>query len=103
MVGDFPQAFSYVALINTADNLENIRKPAEQRARYRTRSPHKLLGAQGLEPTYGAAASLAALLVWIYYSEQIVLFGADSATSPRYGVRAAREERVEWGWPCSSD
>jgi GH15 family glucan-1,4-alpha-glucosidase len=32
MVGNFPQAFSHVALINTAHNLTDAAKPAEQRA-----------------------------------------------------------------------
>jgi GH15 family glucan-1,4-alpha-glucosidase len=32
LVGNFPQAFSHVALINTAQNLSRRRKPAEQRA-----------------------------------------------------------------------
>ena len=35
------------------------------------------IGTQGLESTYGAAASLVVLLIWIYYSAQIVLFGAE--------------------------
>ncbi|MGD9805407.1 MAG: YihY/virulence factor BrkB family protein [Hyphomicrobiaceae bacterium] len=35
------------------------------------------IGMQGLESTYGAAASLVILLIWIYYSAQIVLFGAE--------------------------
>jgi membrane protein len=35
------------------------------------------LGKQGLESTYGAAASIVLLLVWIYYSAQIVFFGAE--------------------------
>ena len=35
------------------------------------------IGTQGLELTYGAAASLVVLLVWVYYSAQIVLFGAE--------------------------
>jgi len=35
------------------------------------------IGTQGLESTYGAAASIVALLIWIYYSAQIVLFGAE--------------------------
>jgi len=33
MVGNFPQAFSHVALVNTALNLTRTRKPAEQRGR----------------------------------------------------------------------
>jgi len=34
------------------------------------------IGTQGLESTYGAAASIVILLIWVYYSAQIVLFGA---------------------------
>ena len=34
------------------------------------------LGKAGLDSEFGAAGSLAVLLVWIYYSSQIVLFGA---------------------------
>jgi len=32
MVGNFPQAFSHVALVNTAHNLSRATKPAEQRS-----------------------------------------------------------------------
>jgi membrane protein len=35
------------------------------------------LGQSGVASAYGAAGSLAALLVWVYYSAQIVLFGAE--------------------------
>jgi membrane protein len=35
------------------------------------------IGSQGLESTYGAAASILVLLIWVYYSAQIVLFGAE--------------------------
>lgn len=35
------------------------------------------IGTQGLESTYGAAASVVVLLIWVYYSAQIVLFGAE--------------------------
>jgi membrane protein len=35
------------------------------------------IGKQGLESTYGAAASLVVVLVWVYYSAQLVLFGAE--------------------------
>jgi membrane protein len=35
------------------------------------------LGASGLASGYGAAGSLAVLLVWLYYSSQIFLFGAE--------------------------
>jgi membrane protein len=32
---------------------------------------------QGLESTYGAAASVVVVLIWVYYSAQIVLMGAE--------------------------
>lgn len=35
------------------------------------------IGKQGLESTYGAAASIVILLIWVYYSAQILLFGAE--------------------------
>jgi membrane protein len=35
------------------------------------------IGKQGLESAYGAATSLVALLIWVYYASQIVLFGAE--------------------------
>jgi membrane protein len=35
------------------------------------------IGKQGLESTYGAASSIVIVLVWVYYSSQIVLFGAE--------------------------
>ena len=35
------------------------------------------VGKQGIESTYGAAASLVVLLVWVYYTAQIVFFGAE--------------------------
>lgn len=35
------------------------------------------IGKQGLDSTYGAAASLVVVLIWVYYSSQIVLFGAE--------------------------
>jgi membrane protein len=35
------------------------------------------IGSQGLESTYGAAASVVVLLIWVYYSAQIVLFGGE--------------------------
>lgn len=37
------------------------------------------IGKQGLESTYGAAASIVVLLIWVYYSAQILLFGAEIA------------------------
>jgi membrane protein len=35
------------------------------------------IGKQGLESTYGASASIVVVLIWIYYTAQIVLFGAE--------------------------
>ena len=49
LVGNFPQAFSHVALVNSAFNLTRVEKPAEQRARPRERTYHRrrrLAGAQ---------------------------------------------------------
>ena len=37
------------------------------------------VGSQELECTCGAAASILALLIWVYQSAQIVLFGAELA------------------------
>ena len=35
------------------------------------------IGTQGLESTFGATASIVVLLIWVCYSAQIVLFGAE--------------------------
>ena len=35
------------------------------------------IGKQGLESTYGAAASIIVILIWVYYSSQIMLMGAE--------------------------
>ena len=35
------------------------------------------IGKQGLESTFGAAASLVVVLIWVYFSAQIVLMGAE--------------------------
>jgi membrane protein len=35
------------------------------------------IGKQGLESTFGAAASIVVVLIWVYYSAQLVLFGAE--------------------------
>jgi membrane protein len=35
------------------------------------------IGKQGLESTFGAAASIVVVLIWVYYSAQIVLIGAE--------------------------
>jgi len=33
------------------------------------------IGKQGLESTYGAAASIVVVLIWVYYTSQIILMG----------------------------
>ena len=35
------------------------------------------IGKQGLESTFGAAASIIVVLIWVYYSSQIILMGAE--------------------------
>jgi GH15 family glucan-1,4-alpha-glucosidase len=41
LVGNFPQAFSHLALINTASNMANREKPAEQRGEAKVAEPEK--------------------------------------------------------------
>jgi membrane protein len=47
------------------------------------------IGKQGLESTYGAAASIIVVLLWVYYSAQLVLMGAEftNVYARRYGSR----------------
>jgi membrane protein len=57
------------------------------------------IGKQGLESTFGAASSIVVLLIWVYYTAQIVLYGAEFthvyATS--YGSRRGSEPRSPEG------
>ena len=46
------------------------------------------IGTQGFESTYGAAASIVVLLIWVYYSAQIVLFGAELTQAYAAGAGA---------------
>jgi membrane protein len=48
------------------------------------------IGKQGLESTYGAASSLVVVLIWVYYSAQIVLLGAEFTHS-----QAKEADRIE--------
>jgi membrane protein len=52
------------------------------------------IGKQGLESTYGAAASIVVVLIWVYYSAQLVLFGAEFTRvyAERYGSGAPKSE-----------
>jgi membrane protein len=45
------------------------------------------IGKQGLQSTFGAAASLVIVLVWVYYSAQLVLFGAEFTRVYAKGTR----------------
>lgn len=70
------------------------------------------LGYSGTASTYGAAGSLAVLLIWLYYSAQIFLFGAEltKVYADRFGSRIVptenaqpvkEEQREEQGIPHS--
>ncbi|MFP4345467.1 MAG: YihY/virulence factor BrkB family protein [Anaerolineales bacterium] len=52
------------------------------------------LGRSSVESAYGAAGSLVVLLVWVYYSAQIVFIGAEftQVYARRYGSRIRPEE-----------
>jgi membrane protein len=54
------------------------------------------IGRASVASTFGAAGSLAVLLVWIYYSSQILLLGAEMtrAYSNRYGSRVVPDENA---------
>jgi membrane protein len=54
------------------------------------------IGRQGLDSTYGAAASVVVLLVWVYYASQILFFGAQFTRvwADRRGSRQAETAAV---------
>src|SRR5207248_1357597 len=54
------------------------------------------IGRASVASTFGAAGSLAALLVWVYYSSQIVLVGAEltRAYANRYGSCVVPDENA---------
>jgi membrane protein len=56
------------------------------------------LGHSALASAYGAAASLVIFLVWIYYSAQILLFGAEltRAYALKYGSRMESNPSRQW-------
>lgn len=70
------------------------------------------LGQAAPESTYGAAGSLVALLIWIYYSSQILFLGAEftQVYATTYGsrieptenaVRVTEAERAQQGMPSA--
>ncbi len=72
------------------------------------------LGRSGITSTYGAAGSLVALLVWVYYSAQIAFYGAEftKAYANRFGSRIVptedavpltEEARAQQGMPRTKD
>src|SRR5439155_21818288 len=54
------------------------------------------LGQAGTASAYGAAGSLAVLLIWLYYSAQIFLFGAElaKAYADHFGSRIVPKENA---------
>jgi membrane protein len=55
------------------------------------------LGRSSMASSYGVAGSLVVLLVWVYYSAQIVFFGAEftQVYANRYGKRIVPKENAE--------
>lgn len=55
------------------------------------------LGRSSVESTYGAAGSLVVLLIWVYYSAQIVFFGAEftQVYSRKYGAWKGTVKRTQ--------
>jgi membrane protein len=71
------------------------------------------LGRSSMASSYGVAGSLIVLLVWVYYSAQIVFFGAEftQVYANRYGTRivpssnaipVTEEARAQQGMPSTS-
>jgi membrane protein len=54
------------------------------------------IGNSGVASTYGAAGSVVLILIWVYYSAQILLYGAEftRAFAYRYGSYAARRQAL---------
>lgn len=52
------------------------------------------IGKQGLESTYGAAASIVVVLIWVYYTSQIILMGAEITYAyARHGGSTKQRDR----------
>lgn len=63
------------------------------------------LGRSSVSSVFGAAGSLVVLLVWIYYSAQILLFGAEftQVYAYRYGSRMVLIQRARWVDPPEAE
>ena len=55
------------------------------------------IGKQGLESTYGAAASIVVVLIWVYYTSQIILMGAEITHSYAQHSGSKKDERNQRG------
>jgi membrane protein len=55
------------------------------------------IGKQGLDSTYGAAASIIVVLIWVYYTSQIILMGAEvtHAFAKHHGSIKRRDGELE--------
>lgn len=63
------------------------------------------IGKQGLESTYGASASIVIVLIWIYYTAQIVLLGAEFThvrSKQRDEERREKEDEADDDWRGSA-
>jgi len=56
------------------------------------------IGKQGLESTYGAAASIIVVLIWVYYSSQIILMGAEITYAFAKHQGSIKERRIGDRW-----
>jgi membrane protein len=56
------------------------------------------LGRSSVASAYGAAGSIAVLLLWIYFSAQLILLGAEftQVYADRFGTRVVPADNAEW-------
>jgi len=54
------------------------------------------LGSAGVSSAYGAAGSIVALVIWVYYSAQVLLIGAEFTElyACRYGSRITPDDKA---------
>ncbi len=63
------------------------------------------LGHNSTVSAYGAAGSLVLVLLWVYYSAQILFFGAEltQAYANRFGTKLEPKENARWRAPQETD